>query len=51
MQNSPMGGWIMIHGCGSFPNNWTAGCIALDDADIDLLFPLVPHRTPILILP
>jgi hypothetical protein len=31
------GGEIQIHGCGS-AGNWTAGCIALDDADIDELF-------------
>lgn len=32
-----IGGEIQIHGCGSF-GNWTAGCIALDDEDIDELF-------------
>lgn len=33
----PIGGEIQIHGCGSF-GNWTAGCIALEDEDIDELF-------------
>lgn len=32
-----IGGEIQIHGRGSF-GNWTAGCMALDDEDIDELF-------------
>ena len=37
--DTPMGGFIMIHGGGS-EGDWTAGCIALDNADIETLFAL-----------
>lgn len=36
VQNSPLGGEILIHGGGS-QADWTLGCLALNDADIDAL--------------
>ena len=36
---SPLGGEIYIHEGGS-ASDWTQGCIALDEADMDVLFPL-----------
>ena len=54
------GGAVMIHG---LPNgvamkrsadgygDWTDGCIALSDAEIEWLWDRVPNATPILILP
>lgn len=50
-QDTNMGGWIMIHGMGSRPRNWTLGCVALDNESINAIFPYVRVRTPILILP
>ena len=48
--NTPLGGFIMIHGGGASPD-WTAGCVALNDEDIDTLFPLCPIGTEVEILP
>jgi murein L,D-transpeptidase YafK len=54
------GGAIEIHGLpagyldASVPNgmnDWTAGCIAIKNADINALFDIVPINCPILILP
>jgi murein L,D-transpeptidase YafK len=45
-----LGGAVFVHGKGSFPD-WTWGCIALNDADIEELYRLVPARTPITIHP
>ena len=45
-----LGGEICIHGGGS-GSDWTAGCIALDDKDIALLFPAVPLHCAVEILP
>ena len=36
---SPLGGEIYIHEGGT-ASDWTAGCIALDEKDMDALFPL-----------
>ena len=36
---SPLGGEIYLHEGGS-ASDWTAGCIALDEQDMDFLFPL-----------
>jgi len=36
---SPLGGEIYIHEGGS-GHDWTQGCIALDEKDMDMLFPL-----------
>lgn len=35
---TPLGGEIYIHEGGS-GSDWTQGCVALDEADMDLLFP------------
>ncbi len=45
-----MGGEIYIHGGGT-DSDWTAGCIALNDADAERLYALVPTGTGIIILP
>lgn len=48
--NTRLGGEIMIHGRGS-QADWTAGCVALDDADIRELYRLIPIGTPVEIRP
>lgn len=47
-QNSRLGGELFIHGNGS-QNDWTWGCVALDDKDIRELFDAVPVGTPVTI--
>lgn len=47
-QNTRLGGEIFIHGNGS-KNDWTWGCVALDDGDIRELFDAVPIGTPVFI--
>jgi murein L,D-transpeptidase YafK len=48
--DTPLGGEICIHGHGS-GSDWTAGCIALENADMDVLFELCPLGTGVVILP
>jgi lipoprotein-anchoring transpeptidase ErfK/SrfK len=48
--NTRLGGEIMIHGGGA-NRDWTQGCVALGDSDIDELFPLVPLGTKVEIRP
>jgi murein L,D-transpeptidase YafK len=48
--NTELGGEVFVHGKGSSPD-WTLGCIALDDPDIEELYKLVPIKTPITIYP
>ena len=48
--NTPLGGEIMIHGCGG-SSDWTLGCIAVDNEVMDILFEYCPVRTKITILP
>ena len=45
-----LGGEIYIHGGGT-DTDWTAGCVALSDADAEKLYALVPLGTPIRIEP
>jgi murein L,D-transpeptidase YafK len=52
------GSMVMIHGTGALfalPQaahyDWTDGCIALTDAEIDEIFDMIPNNTPIKILP
>ena len=51
------GGAIFIHGqpnwlpVGRLPGDWTDGCIALSNAEIELLWQVVPNGTPIEIRP
>jgi murein L,D-transpeptidase YafK len=48
--NTLLGGWIEIHGNGIDGRaNWTRGCVALENDDIDLIWPLVEEGTPVLI--
>jgi Transglycosylase SLT domain/L,D-transpeptidase catalytic domain/LysM domain len=48
--NTPLGGAICIHGRGN-ARDWTAGCIALDDADASELFALIPLGSKVSIRP
>jgi murein L,D-transpeptidase YafK len=49
-QNTPLGGEILIHGGGA-QRDWTWGCVALDNRDVQELFGAVPVGTPVLIKP
>ena len=51
-QTSALGGEILIHGGGS-ASDWTLGCIAMDNPDIDALRAMLPATkvTDVLILP
>lgn len=44
------GGLIEIHGHGGRGSNWTDGCVALTDAQMDELFKVVPVGTPVTIV-
>jgi murein L,D-transpeptidase YafK len=47
-----LGGRVGIHGYGGRPElpvDWTEGCIAVPDADIDFIFYRVPIGTPVVI--
>ena len=49
---TPLGGLVGIHGWGSRPRlkvDWTEGCIAVGDDEIDFLYDRVPVGTPVLI--
>ena len=48
--DTALGGEIMIHG-GGISTDWTAGCIALTDEDMDLVWEMVPIGTEITIHP
>lgn len=50
-QDTRLGSDIMIHGGGGTGGNWTAGCIALDDDDVEELFAIVPPGTRVTVLP
>lgn len=47
--DTAMGGFIMIHGGGS-ERDWTAGCVALADEDMDVVWGLCEMGTRVLIL-
>lgn len=53
--DTPMGGWIMIHGephDGRDPDgDWTAGCIAVSDRDMDALFAMCALGVRVVIRP
>ncbi|HRO14544.1 MAG TPA: L,D-transpeptidase family protein [Paracoccus sp. (in: a-proteobacteria)] len=56
MLGQPAGGDIMIHGRGPYGNrqkaqDWTAGCIAVDDDEIEEIFAMVRPGVPIVIYP
>jgi len=48
--NTALGGEIFIHGGGA-SNDWTLGCVALDNPDMQELFDTVPVGTPVKITP
>jgi len=48
--DTPLGGEIYIHGNGS-DSDWTLGCIALDDSDMQELYPAVRVGTEVHIRP
>jgi murein L,D-transpeptidase YafK len=49
---TPLGGWIEIHGDGTGgKSNWTRGCIAIMNEQIDRLWSIVHVGTPVLIEP
>ena len=45
-----LGGEVFVHGDGAGPD-WTKGCVAVDNCDIEELYRLVPLNTPITIYP
>lgn len=45
-----IGGAVEIHGCGGRCANWTEGCIALKNEDMDLLYRKVKAGTPVTII-
>ena len=45
-----LGGEIYIHGGGNAPD-WTAGCIALSDADMAVLFAMASEGDTVRIIP
>lgn len=46
-----IGGLIEIHGGGGRHSDWTDGCVALADADMERLFEMIPAGTRVLIAP
>lgn len=50
LPRSAIGGLIEIHGDGGKDKNWTDGCVALHNSDIDDLFPRVSVGTPVTIV-
>lgn len=50
--NTELGGWIEIHGDGTGKRqNWTQGCVAIQNIQMDRLWDLVDVGTPVLITP
>jgi murein L,D-transpeptidase YafK len=49
-QNTKLGGDIFIHGGGA-NSDWTLGCVALENKDIEELFNLLPIKTTVIIEP
>jgi len=47
---SKIGGLIEIHGSGGRGTDWTEGCIALTDREIDVLYKVVKVGTPVTIV-
>jgi murein L,D-transpeptidase YafK len=48
-KDASIGGEIEIHGCGT-DTDWTAGCVAMEDKDIDELWDKVKNGTPVTIV-
>ncbi|MBE0661452.1 MAG: L,D-transpeptidase [Bacteroidales bacterium] len=49
-RNTHIGGLIEIHGHGGKGADWTEGCVALTDSDMDKLYRLVSVGTPVTII-
>ena len=49
-QYTPLGGLIYIHGNGA-SSDWTWGCVALENVDIEELYRAIPVGTPVVIKP
>jgi L,D-peptidoglycan transpeptidase YkuD (ErfK/YbiS/YcfS/YnhG family) len=49
-QSTALGGLIYIHGNGA-SSDWTWGCVALENEDIDELYRAIPEGTPVTIKP
>jgi murein L,D-transpeptidase YafK len=45
-----IGGSIEIHGSGGRGFDWTKGCVALSDKDIDIVYNMVTENTPVVIV-
>jgi hypothetical protein len=45
-----VGGLIEVHGHGGQGFNWTNGCVALNDKDMDALYRQVQVNTPVIIV-
>src|SRR5262245_44080493 len=55
-QNTGLGGDIFIHGGGTgklfgLVQDWTLGCVALENEEIKELFEMIPVKTPVKIVP
>jgi len=48
--DTPLGGEIMIHGCGA-GRDWTQGCVAMEDDEIRELYAAVEVGTPVEVFP
>jgi murein L,D-transpeptidase YafK len=49
---TPLGGMVGIHGFGDrdyVPIDWTEGCIAISNSEIEYLYDIVPVGTPVII--
>jgi murein L,D-transpeptidase YafK len=50
--NTPLGGWIMIHGHGTGDqDNWTMGCVAVRNLHMDMMWNIVKVGTPVFVGP
>ncbi len=49
-QNTPLGGDIEIHGQGGLGFDWTQGCIALKNEDMDMIYQAAEIGTPVIIV-
>lgn len=49
-KNAKLGGMIEIHGNGGKGIDWTEGCVALSDSEMDIVYKLVKEGTPVTIV-
>ena len=49
-KNKDIGGLIEVHGDGGRGADWTEGCIALSNSEMEKLFNMIPAGTPITII-